>query len=185
MRYKKVFPHVIFAVLVGVFVFLNNSGLKQDKVVKPSPTSNQVSAKEQAEVLRIIDGDTIEVLINSKKEIVRLIGIDAPEIKDPREAVECFGKEATDKAKEILGGKEIMLESDPTQGERDKYGRLLRYVFVDDLNFNKLMISEGYAHEYTYQSNPYKYQLEFESVEVEAREGKKGLWADNVCLPKL
>lgn len=186
VKYKKVLPHIFFAVLVGVFVFLNNSGLKQDKVAQPSPTSNQVSAvKEQAEVLRVIDGDTIEVSLNNKKETVRLIGIDAPEIVDPREAVECFGKEALDKAREILDGKTVSLESDPTQGERDKYGRVLRYVFVDDLNFNKLMISEGFAHEYTYQSNPYKYQLEFKSAQKQARESKVGLWADNVCLPKL
>lgn len=177
MKYKRILPHVFFAVLVGVFVFLNNSGLKQDKVVKLTPTSNQVFAvKEQAEVLRVIDGDTIEVSLNNKKETVRLIGIDAPEIKDPRKSVECFGKEALDKAREILDGKTIILESDPTQGERDKYGRLLRYVFVDDLNFNKLMISEGFAHEYTYQSNPYKYQLEFIQAAKEARESNRGLW---------
>lgn len=181
MRYRKVWPHVFFAVLVGVFVFLNNSGLKQDKVIKPSPTSNQVSAtKEQAEVLRVIDGDTIEVLINNKKETVRLIGIDAPEVVDSRKTIECFGKEASDKAKEILDGKTVTLESDPTQGDRDKYGRLLRYVFIDDLNFNKLMISEGFAHEYTYQSNPYEYQLEFKSAQKLARENKVGLWSDVV-----
>lgn len=181
MRYKKVWPHVFFAILVGVFVFLNNSGLKQDKITQPSPTSNQVfSAKEQAEVLRVIDGDTIEVLINNKKETVRLIGIDAPEIKDPRETVECFGKEAKEAANQVLKSEQIVLESDPTQGERDKYGRLLRYVFVDDLNFNKLMISEGYAHEYTYRNNPYKYQTEFIAAEKSARESKIGLWSDVV-----
>ena len=73
-------------------------------------------------------------------------------------------------------------EPDPTQGDRDKYGRLLRFVFLlNGINFNKLMISQGFAHEYTYKSNPYKYQGEFVAAEKEAREGKKGLWADDAC----
>lgn len=181
MGYKRVWPHVFFAILVGAFVLLNNYNLKQSKVAQPSPTNNQASStKETAEVLRVIDGDTIEVSLNNKKETIRLIGIDAPEIVDPREKVECFGKEASDKAKEILTGKTITLESDPTQGERDKYGRLLRYVFINGENFNKLMLREGYAHEYTYQSNPYKYQLEFIQAAKEARENNRGLWSS--CL---
>lgn len=179
MKYRKILPHVIFAILVGVFVFINNSGGKINNL----QTNNvDVSAKKEiAEVLRIIDGDTIEVSLSGKKETIRLIGIDSLEVLDERKPVQCFGKEASNKAKEVLTGKTITLESDPTQGDRDKYGRLLRYVFLNDLNFNKLMISEGYAHEYTYQNNPYNYQLEFIATERSARERKKGLWANNVC----
>ena len=181
VRYGKVFPHIFFAILVGVFVLLNNSGLKQSKTASSPPANNQIEdAKQAARVLRVIDGDTIKVLINNKEDTVRLIGIDAPETTDPRTIVECFGKEASNKAKEILDGKTVTLESDPTQGNRDKYGRLLRYVFLDNLNFNKLMLIQGYAHEYTYQSNPYKYQLEFIEAEKSAREQNLGLWSDVV-----
>lgn len=130
----------------------------------------------------VIDGDTIKVLINNKEETVRLIGIDTPEVVDPRKPVQCFGIEASNKAKEILNGRSVILESDSTQGERDKYGRLLRYVFLDKENFNKIMISEGFAHEYTYKDNQYKYRNEFINSEKEARENKRGLWADNACL---
>lgn len=180
MEYRRIFPHIFFAILVGVFVFINNSGLKQNKIVQSSPT-NQISAtKEVAKVLRVVDGDTIEVNLDNKKESVRLIGIDASETVDPRKNVECFGRQATEKAKEILDGKTITLESDPTQPDRDKYGRLLRFVFIDNLNVNKLMISQGYAYEYTYQSSPYKYQLEFIEAQKSAREGEKGLWSDVV-----
>lgn len=182
MKYKKVFPHVFFVILVGVFVVLNSSG---ENKINNLPINNvDVSAGkeiETAKVIRVVDGDTIEVSLNSKKETIRLIGIDAPEIVDPRRNIECFGKEASEKAKDILNGKTIKLESDPTQGERDKYQRLLRYVFLHDLNFNKFMIGSGYAHEYTYHSNPYKYQTEFEGAEKQARENKIGLWSDNVC----
>jgi len=177
MRHRKVWPHVFFVILVGVFVLLNNSSLKQNKIAQPSSTDNKVSAtKETAKVLRVIDGDTVEAGLNNRKETIRLIGIDAPETVDPREKVECFGKEASEKAREVLDGKNVVLESDPTQGERDKYGRLLRYVFVGGENFNKLMIREGYAREYTYQSNPYKYQLEFIQAAKEARDNSRGLW---------
>jgi len=132
-------------------------------------------------VFSVVDGDTIKVNIDGKIETLRLIGIDTPETVDPRKVVQCFGKEASDKAKGILSGKKVRLEADSTQGEYDKYNRLLRYVFLEDgTNFNKLMISEGYAHEYTYDL-PYKYQAGFKRAEKEAREAKKGLWADDTC----
>lgn len=145
-------------------------------------TSPQITMEGIFLVSRVIDGDTIEVNINGKKETLRLIGIDTPEIVDPRKPVQCFAKEASNKAKEILNGKKVKLEADSSQGERDKYNRLLRYVFLEDgTSFNRLMIAEGYAHEYTYQSNPYKYQIEFKEAEENAREDGKGLWGADTC----
>ena len=136
------------------------------------------------QVVKVIDGDTLVVNINGKAETLRLIGINTPETVDPRKAVECFGKEASSKAKAVLAGRTVRLEADPSHGERDKYNRLLRYVFLaDGTNFNKLMISQGFAYEYTYNL-PYKYQTEFKLAEKQAREGKKGLWADGVCEEK-
>ena len=144
---------------------------------------NQIeSAKDNLyKIVKVIDGDTVTVEINSSKETIRLIGINTPETVDPRKPVECFGIEASNKAKEILTGKSVRLEADSIVGERGKYGRLLRYIFLEDgTNFNKMMISEGYAYEYTYNS-PYKYQDEFKQAEKEAREVERGLWADGVC----
>lgn len=132
-------------------------------------------------VVKIVDGDTIKANINDKVESVRLIGVDTPELKDPRKPVQCFAKEASEKTKELLEGKDVRLESDPTQGDRDKYQRLLRYVFLKDgTNFNKLLIEQGYAFEYTYDI-PYKYQAEFEAAELSAREKGLGLWKEGVC----
>lgn len=153
---------------------------KSQEQVNVVATSSPIPTDLYA-VSSVIDGDTIQVVIDSKKETIRLIGIDSPETVDPRKPVQCFGKEASAKAKSILSGKSVRLESDPTQGERDKYQRLLRYVFLEDgTNFNKLMISEGYAHEYTYNI-PYKYQSEFKQAQKEAEANKLGLWADNAC----
>lgn len=163
-------------------------GVQTSQSPTPTPTSTpepeSISAPkgmQEAKVDFVVDGDTIKVLISGKVETIRLIGIDTPETVDPRKPVQCFGREASNKAKEILSNKTVYLESDPTQGERDKYQRLLRYAWFDtDTNFNKLMISEGYAHEYTY-AVPYKYQAEFKQAEKEAREGNKGLWSPNTC----
>ncbi|MBI2613319.1 MAG: thermonuclease family protein [Candidatus Levybacteria bacterium] len=149
--------------------------------IKTTATPATDSKTEGVLVTKVIDGDTIQVDIYGKNETLRLIGIDTPETVDPRKPVQCFGKEASAKAKSLLSNKSVRLEADPTQGERDKYQRLLRYVFLEDgTNFNKLMISEGYAHEYTYNT-PYKYQLEFKQAQKDAEMNKLGLWADNAC----
>ncbi len=154
--------------------FLPNTG----KVV-PSVASTIVANNPQIlyEVVKVIDGDTIDVDIGGQTKRIRLIGINTPETVDPRKLVECFGREASEKAKSILSGKRVVLESDPSQDERDKYGRLLRYVFLEDgTNFNFLMIRYGYAYEYTYDL-PYRYQAEFKQAQKEAEENKAGLWA--------
>lgn len=98
--------------------------------------------------------------------------------------MQCFGKEASDHAKQVLTGQNVSLAADPTQGDKDKYGRLLRYVFLPDgTNFNLEQIQEGYAFEYTYDI-PYEYQSQFKRAQDEARNANKGLWAPNTCNGK-
>ena len=147
---------------------------KIDSLASPLLATNPT--KKLYEVVKVVDGDTIDVNLDDKIERLRLIGINTPETVDPRKAVECFGKEASEKAKSILTGKKVALENDPSQDERDKYNRLLKYVFLEDgTSFNLLMIQEGYAYEYTYDL-PYKYQTEFKQAQKEAEENKAGLW---------
>ena len=132
-------------------------------------------------VAKVIDGDTISIIKNGETVTLRLIGLDTPETVDPRKPVQCFGKAASDKAKELLTGKNVRLETDASQGTFDKYGRTLAYVFLPSgTNFNEYMIAEGYGHEYTYDL-PYKYQEEFKAAESRAQEEKRGLWADDTC----
>jgi len=152
---------------------------KQPSLTQESTTPANM---QTAKVTRVIDGDTIDVSFDGKTERIRVIGIDTPETVDPRKPVECFGQEASAVAKEQLTDETVQLESDPTQGERDKYNRLLRYVWMDNgtVDFGKLMIATGYAHEYTYNL-PYKYQAEYKQAQKEAEQGKKGLWADDAC----
>ncbi len=137
---------------------------------------------EEATVVHVTDGDTISVLTDGRIEKVRIIGIDTPETVDPRKPVQCFGKEASNYAKDKLTGRKVQLETDPSQQDRDKYHRLLRFVWLENgtLDFGRMIIENGYAHEYTYFV-PYKYQVEYKQAEREARGNKLGLWADHAC----
>ncbi len=133
------------------------------------------------QVVSITDGDTIKVSIDGKTETIRLIGLDTPETKDPRKPVQCFGKEASSKMQSFVQSKQVRLIEDTTQDSRDKYGRLLKYVFLEDgRNVAYEMIKEGYAHEYTY-SLPYKYQSQFKSALQYAKDNSKGLWSPTTC----
>ncbi|MEK7151838.1 MAG: thermonuclease family protein [Patescibacteria group bacterium] len=146
--------------------------------VQPAPTAHQDTFYL---VTKVVDGDTIALRMNGITETIRLIGINTPETVDPRTAVLCFGTEASNKAKELLMGKQVRIEKDPSQGDRDKYGRLLAYVYREDgLFFNKYMIEKGYAYEYTYNI-PYKYQSEFKAAQKSAEAKKYGLWGNGAC----
>lgn len=136
------------------------------------------------EVTRVVDGDTLVININGVDEKIRLIGINTPETVDPRKMVECFGKEASSRMKDLTDGQNVRLESDNTQSTRDIYGRLLAYVYLQDGQMiNRKMIADGYAYEYTYMT-PYKYQKEFRDVQTLARVSARGLWSPETCNGK-
>lgn len=162
----------------------NSITTNSEKMDPPSrllSTDSSTLTDELSEVVRVVDGDTITVNLMGKKETLRLIGINSPETVDPRKSVECFGKEASNFAKLILTNTKVRLEADPSQGERDKYGRLLRYVFLPDgTDFNRLMIKNGFAYEYTYNL-PYKYQIDYKKAQNLAKNSKVGLWQVGVC----
>lgn len=154
-----------------------------DRTGESAPVGTRVSKVPAVlfPVVAIVDGDTIKVSIDGKVETLRLIGIDTPETKDPRKPVQCFGKDASAKAAELLSGHQVRLEGDPTQGDRDKYGRLLRYLWREDgLFFNEWMLRNGYAHEYTYDL-PYMHQARFNAAERYASENNLGLWNQAAC----
>lgn len=131
--------------------------------------------QETFKVAHVVDGDTIKL---SNDQVVRYIGIDTPETVDPRKPVQCFGKEASDKNRELVEGKEVRLEKDVS--ETDKYGRILRYVYIGDTFVNDYLVRNGYAHSSSYPPDV-KYQDQFRKAEEEARNNKRGLWADNAC----
>ena len=158
------------------------AGVKDEKTI-PQENKTIDTTKQEAQFVKVTDGDTIEVLLNGKTEKIRIIGINTPEIVDPRKAPECLGKEASDQAKKIFSSqKTVMLEKDPSQSERDKYNRLLRFVWLNNgtTDYGRLIISLGYAQEYTYDL-PYKYQSLYKEEQKKAQELKVGLWKDDAC----
>lgn len=146
----------------------------------PSPAKPSVPA-EVATVSRVVDGDTIVVNQDGKKQTVRVIGVDTPEVVDRRRPVQCFGREASAKARQLLDGQRVTLIADPTQSSRDKYDRLLRYIErTDGTDFGLWMIANGYAHEYTYEI-PYQRQAAYKQAQRQAREKSLGFWSPTAC----
>ncbi|GGE70011.1 thermonuclease family protein [Priestia taiwanensis] len=132
---------------------------------------------EQAEVIRNIDGDTLKVrLTNGKEENVRFLLVDTPETKHPKLGVQPFGPEASAFTKRIAPtGKKITLELDVS--EREKYGRLLAYVWVDGQLLNRMLIEQGLARVgYIYVPNT-KYVDYLKEIQTKAQQEKRGIWS--------
>jgi micrococcal nuclease len=127
-------------------------------------------------VVRVVDGDTVEVRYKGRVEPVRLIGIDTPETVHPTEPVECWGPRASTEAQKLLAGRKVELVFDPSQGRRDVYDRMLAYIEIPGRgDFGQLMIQGGHAAEYTYDS-AYSRQAQYKVAEAEARKQDRGLW---------
>jgi micrococcal nuclease len=167
-----------------IFIIILIIGLAISKLTQAPTTSQTPQAAEMGPlfaVTDIIDGDTITVNKNGKEEKVRFLGIDTPEVDETRGPVECFGKEASEKTASLLTGQSVYLEADPSQTERDKYDRLLAYVYTTDKTLiNKILVEGGYAKEYTYDK-PYTYQADFQAAERSARNASSGLWSTSNC----
>lgn len=177
-------PYYLFAVIIVLLISyfyggeLNSLVTQQVTSPTPTPKSTYVSTSSASlvKVIRVIDGDTVELDGGQK---VRYIGIDTPELHDPRKKVECFAKEAMEKNKELVEGKTVRLEKDIS--EKDMYDRLLRYVYLPSEAsssgefINAQLVKEGYALASTFPPDV-TYADFFKSLEREARENKRGLW---------
>ena len=131
----------------------------------------------EAEIVRVIDGDTVIVDINGIEERLRIVGIDTPETVKTGSPVECFGIEASNQAKTILAeGSIVTLE---LQDERDRFDRLLGYIEIDGEDFGAMMISGGYA--YTFRAFDHDRLNNYIRLEKEARDNEIGLWSPTAC----
>jgi micrococcal nuclease len=129
----------------------------------------------RATVVKVIDGDTIVVELGHRRETVRLIGIDTPEVHHHDEPGECFGNEASARAGDLMeAGSTILLTRDVES--RDRYGRLLAYVSVDELMVNIELVKGGYARVMTIPPND-ALSAPLARAEAEARSQARGLWA--------
>lgn len=138
-----------------------------------SATSSTKSASlELVLVTKVIDGDTIQIETGKK---VRYIGIDTPELHHPQKGQECFAMQAFEENKKWVEGKRVRLEKDVS--ETDRYGRLLRYVWVDDVFINETLVKQGYAYASSYPPD-IKMQNIIKIAQTQAQQDKVGLWSE-------
>lgn len=151
----------------------------------PSDIQGNAAVETNATVLHVVDGDTLDADLEGVGKVrIRMLGVNTPETVDPRKAVECFGKDASAFSKSVLViGSRIRLDADPQADERDKYGRLLRNVTLEDgTDFNAKLVSEGYAYAYTSFPLTPERKVTLIRLQREAKEAKRGLWNSN-CAP--
>lgn len=174
MRHRKFYFFV--GALIAAFLFYRYAPL----TLIGAPSRNAATLYDRSvkteygraiKVVRVIDGDTIE-LINGDR--LRYIGIDTPEEVDPRKPVQCFAKEAADENKTLVEGKLIIFYKDVS--DRDKYGRWLGFVYLNDGTFvNLALVREGFAFSYPYKPDISK-AGEFKQAEAQAHQAQRGLW---------
>jgi micrococcal nuclease len=156
---------LLVAVVVGVLVARGHD----------EPSANRLG---RAQVLRVVDGDTIRVRLDGRTERVRYIGIDTPESVKPGTAVQCFAKRASAANAALVAGRSVRLVGDVER--RDRYGRLLAYVYrePDGAFVNARLVRDGYARPLTIAPNV-AHARELADLARQARRARRGLW--NAC----
>ena len=174
---RGAFGLIVFVIcLVGLFMVYRagqdeepestSSGLQQVVIGAAAPTVT-------VEVDRVVDGDTAKVFYEGESEYVRYIGIDTPASVDPGSPVECFGEESKSFNAGQIEGEDVRLVFGPEQ--RDRFDRLLAYVYVRDLMLNAELLRRGYAETLTVAPNDAR-SGQFDRLEGQAREAGRGLW---------
>ena len=178
MRKKRSIQTVLIGLIVMLLTVLQQKGYLQPAA--------EVAVQNQPglyAVTEFSDGDTISVDMNGTAEKVRFIGVDTPETHDPRKNVQCYGEAASAYTKQLIGKNLVRLEADPENTNRDRYNRLLRYVYLpDNTMVNAELIKNGYGFAYTYF--PFSKSDLFRGYEAEARNNNRGLWSSCPIVEK-
>jgi micrococcal nuclease len=167
---KRLIKLVLALVILGVAYIVNN------RQIQPPPQVVGTVTPGYYRVVSFADGDTITLDMDGTEETIRMIGVDTPETKDPRKPVQCFGQAASDFTKQLIGSQPVRLESDPLSTNRDRYNRLLRYVYLPDGRLVEAEVIRG-GYGFAYTSFPFTKSDEFVGYQREAREQNRGLWA--------
>jgi endonuclease YncB( thermonuclease family) len=172
MRYRRRHKFSLAGIVIAIlFVVATQSGWLN------SPVQNaQRNQPGLYPISHFVDGDTITVDMDGHDETIRFIGIDTPETHKPNTPVQCYGPEAAAYTKATIGNNRVRLQADGLDTNRDRYGRLLRYVYLPDgtLLEDKL-VSEGYAFAYT--QFPFEKKQQFVDEQSQAKAAGKGLWS--------
>ncbi len=166
---------LISAIVALIVVTAQHIGL-----IKTAQNNLEKSQPGLYTVVGFSDGDTITVDMNGKKEKIRFIGVDTPETHKPNAPVQCYGPAASAFTKNFIGNKQVRLESDALSTNRDRYDRLLRYVYLPDGTLvNQRLIEGGFGFYYPYF--PFEKSDKFDQAQQKARSENKGLWGN--CKP--
>jgi endonuclease YncB( thermonuclease family) len=187
------FPSLLLGVLLGLAACGGVQPATPEPAGTKAPAASQAPAAapegvtERATVVRVVDGDTIIIDRGHGEERLRYIGIDAPESVKPGSPVEFMGQEASAANARLVEGRELILE--PDVSDMDRYGRLLRYAWVEDpdrpgslLMVNLALVASGYAQAVSYPPDV-RYQDDLRAAERAAREQDLGLWGEPTPAP--
>ncbi len=172
---RAIFSAIILLTLLVILVVVLN---KASNINIKIPHS-ELSSEGFYEVKEVNDGDTIVVDMAGKSETIRFIGVDTPETHKPNTPIQCWGPEASNYTKQVISShsNKVRLEADPINTNRDRYDRLLRYVYLKDgALLNSQLIKEGQGFAYT--SFPFQKSAEFKSYEESAKNSNLGVWAN-------
>lgn len=173
-REKKKIIRVVSSVLVALLLLvLQKQGwLPGHQTITESVQNNTPGLYK---VVKFDDGDTIAVDMQGKTETIRFIGVDTPETHDPRKPVQCYGKTASAFTKQLVGDSPVRLEADPLSGNRDRYDRLLRFIYLPNGTLvNEALVTGGYAFAIT--GFPHTKMDDFVRDEATAKAEGRGLW---------
>ncbi|MBI1952467.1 thermonuclease family protein [Candidatus Saccharibacteria bacterium] len=169
LRRNLIFWWLVFILLITLGVYFG---------LRLADAGTRLSSNQPGlyKIVNFDDGDTVTVDMNGTVETVRFIGVDTPETHHPDRPIECYGTEASVYTKKLIGSQKVRLQADPLNTNRDRYGRLLRYVYLpDNTLIEQKLITEGYGFAYTYF--PFEKSAEFSAYEQTAKTAGKGLWS--------
>ena len=156
------------ALIVGITILASHVGSLRNKVQTSQPGLYSIN--------HFIDGDTIAVDMNGSVETIRMIGVDTPETHKPNTPVQCYGEAAAAYTKSLIGSNSVRLQADPLDTNRDRYGRLLRYVYLPNGTMvEESLIKNGYGFAYT--QFPFEKTDQFVAEQTAAKNAGLGLWS--------
>lgn len=146
-------------------------------------TTIELSQLEAAQIVKVVDGDTVKVDLDGQIETIRLVSVDAPESVAPGQPVGCLGKESARFLKNLLLNQSTLyLQKDQTQSDRDRYGRLLRFVFLSDGRDAGLeLLKVGLAAAKLYSRQPHQHWSVYQEAEMGAKNQRLGIWDEEKC----
>lgn len=170
-KHIRLITSLLILVIGGIGVLLAPPAVQEASQIATQQNPGLYTVESAA------DGDTITVAVDGKKEKVRLIGVDTPEKNDPRKPLQCYAKAASAFTASKVKGQKVRLETDSESDTRDRYGRLLRFVYLQDGTLlNKQIVSEGYGFAMT--GFAHTKMNEFKTAQAEAEAAHKGLWGE-------